>query len=124
MDATRLLDDPEQLPDSAVQMLEDTFRMAMINAYSIFRDHAFRKWPLTSTRLSPINRALFETWSIAVAELEPDDLKQRRDDIKNAARQRMTTDIQYLDAITSSTSDRRRVSYRFQAAQEDAGAGR
>ncbi|MEV3963670.1 DUF262 domain-containing protein [Nocardia sp. NPDC050193] len=124
MDATRLLDDPEQLPDSAVQDLEDTFRRAMTNAYSIFGDHAFRKWPLGSTRLSPINRALFETWSIAVAELEPDDLKRRHDDIKNVARKRMTTDFQYLDSITSSTSDRRRVSYRFQAAEKDARAGR
>ncbi|WP_063060430.1 DUF262 domain-containing protein [Nocardia sienata] len=124
MHTTRLLDDPEKLPDSTVRELEETFKSAMINAYTIFGDHTFRKWPRGSVRRSPINRALFETWSIAVAKSERDDLERRRNDIRHAAQARMTHDIRYLDAITSSTSDRRRVAYRFRAAAEDAEAGR
>ncbi len=124
MRATRLLDDSEKLPDRTVDDLENTFRTAMTNAYTLFGDHTFRKWPTGSTGRSPINRAMFETWSIAVAKMGRDDLERRRADIVEAARERMTSDIKYLDAITSSTSDRRRVSYRFEAAAEDVEAGR
>lgn len=123
MRATRLLDDPIKLPDRRVHILEEIFSKAMSNAYLLFGEHSFRKWPWTAYGRSPINRALFETWSIAVATYDPDDLDQRRNDIVTAARERMTTDIDYLNAITSSTADRRRVLYRFEAAAEDVRAG-
>jgi hypothetical protein len=123
MRATHLLDDPERLADAQVEALEDTFSRAMANAYLIFGEHSFRKWPIWSSARSPINRALFETWSIALASFSRDDLMHRREGIVNAARNRMADDVHYLNAITSSTSDRNRVSYRFQAATEDARTG-
>ncbi|WP_327402716.1 hypothetical protein OG194_23005 [Streptomyces sp. NBC_01288] len=52
------------------------------------------------------------------------DLRARRDAIVKAARERMTVDVDYINAITSSTADRNRVDYRFKAAVADAGAGR
>ncbi|MFE3552426.1 DUF262 domain-containing protein [Streptomyces kronopolitis] len=121
--ATELLDSPKELPDAAVKNLHRAFRTAMSNAHLVFGDHTFRKWPEGVTSRNPINRALFETWSIALAHYGPADLERRRTAIVSAARNRMTNDISYLDAITSSTSDRRRVEYRFQAAAEDAGVG-
>ncbi|MFE9425305.1 DUF262 domain-containing protein [Kitasatospora sp. NPDC006697] len=123
MHATQLLDDPEQCSDSRVDALEHAFVSAMANAYEVFGGRAFRKWPMGSEERSPINRALFETWSIALAPYQLDDLSGRKHDIVDAARQRMTVDIEYLNSVTSSTSDRRRVSYRFEAAAEDARAG-
>ncbi|MEV7179366.1 DUF262 domain-containing protein [Kitasatospora sp. NPDC093679] len=123
MRATYLLDDSDALPDAAVEKLEMSFKRAMNNAYLIFGDNAFRKWPTYALGRSPINRALFETWSIAVEPFSSEDLKRRKGDIVAAARERMTTDIDYLNAITSSTSDRGRVSYRFKAAAEDVRAG-
>jgi hypothetical protein len=121
--ATELLDSPTELPDARVNELHKAFRAAMSNAYLVFGEHTFRKWPQGVDWRNPINRALFETWSIALAPYDPADLERRRDDIVAAARDRMTRDIAYLDAITSSTSDRRRVDYRFRAAAEDAKAG-
>lgn len=123
MSATSLLDDPAKLSDRAVAALERDFENAMTNAYLIFGEHSFRKWPFESYGRSPINRALFETWSTALVPYEADDLERRRDQIIDAARGRMTADINYLNAITSSTADRRRVSYRFNAAVADAKAG-
>lgn len=123
MRATRLLDDPTELTDDSVVDLEDSFTSAMTNAHLIFGEHAFRKWPHHAHGRSPINRALFETWSIAVANYEYADLERRRREIVAAARNRMTTDIEYLNAITSSTADRRRVAYRFEAAATDVRAG-
>ncbi len=62
---------------------------------------------------NPINRALFESWSITLAGYETDDLQRRREAIVEAARKKMASDYLYLDAITSSTGDVRRVMYRF-----------
>ncbi len=124
MHATRMLDDPRQVPDERVAELERSFTTAMENAYLLFGEHAFRKWPLGAVGRSPINRALFETWSVALADREPQDLVHRRAAIVEAARDRMANDIDYLNAITSSTADRRRVSYRFEAAAADVEAGK
>ncbi|MFN6543967.1 DUF262 domain-containing protein [Mycolicibacterium nivoides] len=120
---TQLLDNPSVLPDVSVDALEKTFRAAMRKVYLLFGEHSFRKWPNYSTSRSPINRALFETWSVAVADYALGDLEHRKEQIVQAARDRMTRDITYLDSITSSTADRRRVSYRFNAAAEDVAAG-
>lgn len=125
MDATEMLDDPKQVPDGRVAELEAAFEQAMAHAYLIFGEHAFRKWPNGDEYRRPINRAMFESWSLALAD--PDctaaDLRARRTAIVKAARERMTTDVVYLNAITSSTADRFRVDYRFKAAVVDAGAG-
>ncbi len=125
MDATEMLDDPKQVPDEQVTELETAFERAMTHAYLVFGEHAFRKWPEGDDYRRPINRAMFESWSMALAD--PDcttaDLRTRRTAIVKAARERMTTDVTYLNAITSSTADRFRVDYRFKAAVADAGAG-
>lgn len=123
MRATHLLDDPTELSDEAVADLENSFTKAMTNAHLVFGENAFRKWPKQAHGRSPINRALFETWSIAVTPYEPGDLERRHAEIVAAARDRMTSDIEYLNSITSSTADRRRVSYRFEAAKTDVEAG-
>ena len=123
MRTTRLLDDPGELPDAQVVDLQKSFSTAMTNAYLLFGEHAFRKWPWQSDWRSPINRALFETWSIALTQYKAKDLEQRRDAIVAAVRDRMTGDVEYLNSITSSTADRRRVHYRFTAAADDARTG-
>ncbi|KUL62713.1 MULTISPECIES: DUF262 domain-containing protein [unclassified Streptomyces] len=110
--------------DARVDGLMSAFRKAMVNARLVFGEQAFRKWPLYSTGRNPINRALFETWSITLAAYEAADLEQRREAIVAAARQLMSRDYRYLEAITSSTGDVRRVRYRFEATARAAEAGK
>ncbi|MFJ5305294.1 DUF262 domain-containing protein [Streptomyces sp. NPDC088350] len=126
MDATELLDDPKQVGNERMAALEAAFDRAMTHAYLVFGEHAFRKWPQGEDYRRPINRAMFESWSLALADpaLTTDDLRARRKAIVQAARERMTVDVTYLNAITSSTADRYRVDYRFKAAVADAGVGR
>jgi hypothetical protein len=124
MRTTEMLDDPKQVSDAQVAELEAAFKQAMTNAYLLFAEQAFRKWPLDSYNRSPINRALFESWSIALVKYDADDLLKRREKIVMRARTRMTEDVYYLQSITASTADRGRVDYRFTAAETDAGAGR
>jgi hypothetical protein len=126
MDATEMLDSPKHVPDERVAELEAAFQRAMSHAFLVFGEHAFRKWPQGDDYRRPINRALFETWSMALAH--PDhttaDLRACREAIVKAARERMTEDVIYLNAITSSTADRNRVAYRFTAAMVDSRVGR
>ncbi|MFG2565093.1 DUF262 domain-containing protein [Streptomyces sp. NPDC048567] len=118
---TAMLDNEKEATDTRVRDLMAAFRKAMVNARLVFGDQAFRKWPNGSYGRNPINRALFETWSIALAEYEAADLEQRRDAIVTSARKLMTSDYLYLDSITSSTGDVRRVLFRFEAAARIAG---
>ncbi|MFG2782914.1 DUF262 domain-containing protein [Streptomyces prunicolor] len=121
---TAMLDDVNEVDDVRANALMAGFRKAMVNARLVFGDHAFRKWPLHSMWRNPINRALFETWSITLALYEAEDLERRRSAIVQAARELMTGNYRYLEAITSSTGDVRRVLYRFQATADAAEAGK
>ncbi|MFD5308232.1 DUF262 domain-containing protein [Streptomyces ardesiacus] len=122
--ATRLLDSPKQVDDATVARLQQAFTKAMRNARLIFGEHAFRKWPEWGSAKNPINRALFETWSLTLARYDAKDLERRKDAIVARARSLMTSNSHYLDSITTSTSDVRRVMYRFQAVADAAEAGK
>jgi len=113
----RKLDDPTEVSDEQIEALKQEFDSAMENASLVFGDHAFRKWPIWSGRLSPINRALFESWSVALAPLSRADLARHSDEIVALTRKAMTSDYEYMNSISSSTSDPRRVKKRFEIPQ-------
>lgn len=120
---TAMLDNPGEVDDAQVDRLMTDFRRAMENARLVFGDQAFRKWPLfPSQGKYPINRALFEAWAITLARYEAGDLRKRAVGIVATARELMTSDYRYLEAITSSTGDIKRVTYRFDATARAAGA--
>ena len=50
------------------------FKRVMIAASNIFGERAFRKQYLDSTRLYPINKPLFESWSVNLAKLSEKEL--------------------------------------------------
>ncbi|MCQ8833368.1 DUF262 domain-containing protein [Streptomyces malaysiensis] len=121
---TIMLDNVKDVNDARVGDLHEAFRKAMVNAHLVFDEQAFRKWPLDSSGRNPINRALFEAWSITLAKYETEDLERRREAIVDAARFLMKNDYQYLEAITSSTGDVRRVMLRFDVTAQAAEAGK
>jgi hypothetical protein len=120
---TSKLDDPSQVSDERLDQLESDFSSAMTSAYEVFGTHAFRKWPLSSERNNPINRPLFECWSVVLMQFDIRDLKKRKERIVTAARTLMSSDREYIDAITSSTGDPHRVRRRFQLTEQAARAG-
>lgn len=121
-EATTMLDDERRVPEGRLDELAERFQRSMSNAYEVFGTHAFRKWPLGVEHLGPINRPLFETWSVSLADHMVDDVRRRGDRIKRAARALMSSDREYIDAITSSTGDPRKVAYRFRRTAEAARA--
>jgi hypothetical protein len=120
---TAMLDDPVRVSDSALNRLFDDFRAAMVKSYDLFGEHAFRKWPRGTTARRPINRPLFEAWSVILSGFSDADLRNRKDAIVEAARDLMTDDRAYIDAITASTGGVARVRLRFARTEEAARAG-
>lgn len=119
---TRALDDPSQVSDEALAQLEASFKRAMRNARATFGQHAFRKWRWGQDGRNPINRPLFDCWSIALADLDEDDVAERSEAIAGAARNLMSNDDFFHDAISTSTGASAKVGYRLEAARKAARA--
>ncbi|MGW4634525.1 DUF262 domain-containing protein [Nocardia sp. NPDC004415] len=114
LDSTaELIDSPEDVSDDTLDTWYQDFERAMANAQILFGPHAFRKWPRYSDRLSPFNRALFESWAVVLADYSADQLEPARAEIVARAREAMTSDYAYLASISASTSDPQRVKARF-----------
>jgi hypothetical protein len=65
--AAKRIDNPADLSESNLEEMFENFEKAMTAAWLLFERHAFRKWPMTSDALHPINRALFESWAVTLS---------------------------------------------------------
>lgn len=116
--ALRDIDAPHVLGDSDLEEIAESFRQGLELAQRVFGEHAFRKWALRAKRRSPFNRALFESWTVELARVEP--LKLSSQDcrrIRKNARAAMTNDLAYLASVSSATGDYRAVQTRFTTAR-------
>jgi hypothetical protein len=118
LDVTRQLDDPRQVNEQQFAELERAFQQALANAFAVFNDHAFRKWPLGEDARKPFNRALFESWTVELAQAPEADVIRTAAKIQDAARRAMAQDVEYISSITSATGNRRNVTKRFVTARE------
>jgi hypothetical protein len=115
MAAARRLDDPNNVSEAAMDTLRAEFEAGMRNAAFLFGDRAFRKWPPGKDRFQPFNKALFESWGFALRGKAESQLRAAKAAIVRESRELMN-DRSYLEAITVSTGDVRRVRERFQRA--------
>lgn len=104
------------LSDAEVEKLSSEFDRAMSNAALVFGDIAFRKYRITAKRRGPINRALFESWAVALADYQAADLEPHTEKILQEARQRMG-DYDYNSSITQGTGDISTIRLRFEVAR-------
>ena len=115
---TRSLDDQLDIDDLALVDIRSAFERGLALAYEVFGEHAFRKWPTEVDRLAPINRALFETWTVELARADQAAVRENAEKIRNFARQGMASDTKYIDSISNSTGDVRSVHMRFGKTRE------
>lgn len=89
---------------------------AMENAAGLFGEYAFRKWPAgQDERKNPINKPLFEAWSVVLASFTWEALAPHKAKIVDAARRAMAEDRELIEAISVGTGDPRKVKTRFDA---------
>lgn len=82
----------------------------------VFGKHAFRKRERDWDRKKPLNKALFDVFSVLFAKLNEEErrmLKTKRKQISDGLIDLCESDDAFLTAITSSTSDKKRVMTRF-----------
>jgi hypothetical protein len=101
--------------------LRRRFHQAMHAAHQIFGKDAFRKQFDANDRRKPINKALFETWSVALGNLDPVSLEKlvsRSDAVKHAIVTILNEDQDFEAAITQATGDVKRVKKRFSTIED------
>ena len=95
--------------------IKEAFDKAMKLSKIIFGKWAFRKVYSIEERRKPINKALFEVWSVELASFTPEEQKRaksRKRDIFQEFTKLMNDDETFVAAITSATGDKGRVNYR------------
>lgn len=90
--------------EAVLRTLSDDFHRSMDNAYQVLGNAAFRRWPLGQQRRGPINRAVFESQAIALADYRLDDLLAKRDAVLSALRG-LFSETDYSRAVTVGTGD-------------------
>lgn len=96
--------------------IKANFIEAMKLASAIFSKWAFRKVYDKKARRKPINKALFEIWSVELAKLSDKEKSlalTRKRAIFDSFIKLMNQDEFFSSAITSATGDKNRIRYRF-----------
>lgn len=111
--ATRSLDDESEIDRSGLADIRNAFERGLTLAHKVFGKYAFRKWPTGADRLAPINRGLFETWTVELARTDQLVVRKNAAKIKRLAREGMASDTDYIQSVSSATGDVRAVRMRF-----------
>lgn len=98
-------------PDK-LQALLTMLERSMSNNYAVFGVDAFRKF--NPERRSPINRALFDCWSVVLADLLPSVLNEQRAAELREGAINLFNDLTFYQAISQGTDSERKVRYRFE----------
>lgn len=102
-----------KIDKNSLEEIERKFTSAMIVAYNIFGSDTFRKITDNPIKQSPVNKALFEGWSITfskLAEQEIEMLIDRKEELKKLFIQKMDFDSDFLKSVSQAAS---KVQYRF-----------
>lgn len=98
------------------EQIKADFEKAVRAAGEIFDQHAFRKRYRIDGRKHPLNKALFETWTVTLAKLPDDELKKtidRKEMLNLLFIDAMNNDKDFEKAITQATGDIKHVNKRF-----------
>lgn len=104
------------LTPNKLSKMKDDFSESMEYSYKIFGKWAFRKADLYPSKRKPINKALFEVWSVNLAKLKPEERKLvllRKKELMNNFVTLMKTDEKFKRSITSGTGGKSEVIERF-----------
>ena len=106
----------KKMDEAQRQKIKSDFVQSVLLAKSIFGDWAFRKADKYPDKRKPINKALFEVWSVSFAKLEDfqrKTLEERKEILFNKSIELVKEDAMFFDSITTSTGNKSSVAYRF-----------
>ena len=102
-----------RLNEAQLAVIGGAFTTAMVNAYLLFGERAFRKANL-------INKALFLSWSRILSDVPTDELKRCEigTTLYEKLKKAMETDSQYSNALSMATNDVRNVDLSYDVAKK------
>lgn len=106
------------LTGEELDKIETNFKKAMIAAADIFGEDAFRKLSKKSKRKQPLNKALFESWSVNISNLTDEEievLKNRRQKLIDKFIDYTDKDQEFLKSISQAAN---KVEYRFKTVEK------
>lgn len=120
LEFTRQIDQESSLGENAVDLvkLEMVFKQAMENCFEIMGPGAFRLWPIDATRRGPLNRAIFESQALALADHSLVTLLPHKEKIQEAFRT-LFLDPTYVKAVSVGTGDRHKIKLRITRPREE-----
>lgn len=104
--------DTQSDPNLDLEKLKQVFDQGMENCFAVMAKGAFRRWPPQATRRGPLNRAVFESQAIALAQYPLAKLLPHKDAIQGAFRT-LFNNYKYEDAVRTGTGDYRKVEARL-----------
>jgi uncharacterized protein with ParB-like and HNH nuclease domain len=113
-----------KMSEQDINKLELKFNKAMRAAYEIFGDTAFRKRYSLDARRAPINKALFESWSVSLSELNDEQIQVligRKEALQEGFVSIMNARVaepSFESSISQGTGDTRKVKRRFSAIEQ------
>jgi Protein of unknown function DUF262 len=105
------------IDDEGLEKLRANFERAMENAVRILEKAAFRRWPPAQKRRGPINRAVFESQAIALADYPLVALLEKKEQIAHNFRCAFD-DAQYARSVTVGTGDPNAIARRLSRTKE------
>ncbi len=115
------MDRINKMSTTQIEAISQNFTKAMAAAKRVMGKWAFRKYYGSHYRLSPINKALFEVWSVHLARLTPENidlLEQSKDMLMEKFSQLMLHDYEFSAAVSAGTGDASKVKLRFRKIDE------
>ncbi|MCK6641740.1 MAG: DUF262 domain-containing protein [Bacteroidia bacterium] len=110
------MSDIKKLTDAEREKMKSDFIAAMNLSKLIFKEWAFRKADKYPDKRKPINKALFEVWSVSLAKLTDEQrstISNNRQLLFNESVELIKNDKKFFDSITVSTGNKSSVNYRF-----------
>ncbi|MBL7766514.1 MAG: DUF262 domain-containing protein [Chitinophagaceae bacterium] len=109
------------LSDSDKEKMKKDFISAMSLSKEIFNNWAFRKSDKYPEKRKPINKALFEVWSVTLARLDDEQrkiIKEKKDILFYKSISLVKEDSTFFNSITTSTGNKSSVAYRFSSIEK------
>lgn len=111
----------KKMDESQRQKIKSDFVQSVLLAKSIFGEWAFRKADKYPDKRKPINKALFEVWSVSLAKLDESQkkaLEKRKEMLFDKSIELVKEDTIFFDSITTSTGNKSSVAYRFSSIEK------
>jgi len=111
----------KKLSQQEREKMKEDFKSAMVLSKQIFGNWAFRKSDKYPDKRKPINKALFEVWSVSFAKLGNEQRKiliEKKVLLFDKSIELLKYDSRFFNSITTSTGNKSSVAYRFSSVEK------